>query len=89
MHIVRVKTKNQVALPSEIAERVGLNVGDFLEARIEQGNIVLKPQTLVDQHIAESRQQIKNGQFYGPFNTADEAIESLRKNSKNDTPHPK
>jgi prevent-host-death family protein len=37
---------------------------------------------LVKQQIAESREQIKKGQFFGPFSTAEETIESLHKRSK-------
>jgi len=38
--------------------------------------------TLVKRQIAESREQIKKGQFFGPFSTAEETIESLHKKSK-------
>ncbi len=82
MSIVKVKTKGQVTLPTAIREQAGLNVGDLLEARIEQGNIVLRPQTLVDRHIAESIEQIRKGDYYGPFETVEEMLESLHKNSK-------
>ncbi len=82
MSIVKVKTKGQVTIPTALRERVGLNVGDFLEAKIEQGNIVLKPQSLVDRHIAESIEQFRDGQSFGPFDTADEMIASLKKNVK-------
>ncbi len=80
MSIVKVKTKGQVTLPTAIRERVGLNIGDLLEAKIERGNIVLTPQSLVDRHIAESLEQIKNGEAYGPFDSAEEMIASLKKN---------
>ena len=38
--------------------------------------------TLVKQQIAESREQIKKGRFFGPFSTAEETIESLHKKRK-------
>jgi AbrB family looped-hinge helix DNA binding protein len=82
MSIVKVKTKGQVTLPSAIREKIGLNIGDLLLAKVEQGNIVLSPQTLVDRHIAESMEQIRQGQFYGPFDTAEEMTASLRQNGK-------
>jgi AbrB family looped-hinge helix DNA binding protein len=82
MSIVKVKTKGQVTIPTALRQQAGLNVGDFLEAKIERGNIVLKPQSLVDRHIAESIQEFKDGQSFGPFDTAEEMIASLKKNGK-------
>ena len=38
--------------------------------------------TLVKQQIAESREQVKKGQFFGPFSTAEETIKSLHKKNK-------
>ena len=82
MSLVRVKTKGQVTIPTRLRERAGLNVGDILEVKLERGKITLTPQTLLERHIAESMEQIKKGQFYGPFDTAEEMIESLHQNSK-------
>jgi AbrB family looped-hinge helix DNA binding protein len=82
MSIVKVKTKGQVTIPTILRQQAGLNIGDFLEAKIEGGNIVLKPQSVVDRHIAESIEQFKDGQSFGPFDTAEEMIASLKKNIK-------
>jgi prevent-host-death family protein len=41
-----------------------------------------RAQSMVEQHVAESQQQIQDGQFFGPFSTAEEAIESLHKHSR-------
>ena len=38
-------------------------------------------QSLIDSHIAESIEQIRKGEFYGPFDSAEELIESLQQNS--------
>jgi len=83
MSIVKVKTKGQVTIPTTLRQQAGLNIGDFLEAKIEGGNIVLKPQSMVDRHIAESIEQLRDGQSFGPFNTPEEMIASLKKNTKN------
>ncbi len=82
MSIVKVKTKGQVTIPTTLRQQAGLNIGDFLEAKIEGGNIVLKPQSMVDRHITESIEQFRDGQSFGPFNTAEEMIVSLKKNIK-------
>jgi AbrB family looped-hinge helix DNA binding protein len=82
MSIVKVKTKGQVTIPTTLRRQAGLSIGDFLEAKIEGGNIVLKPQSLVDRHVAESIEQFRDGQSFGPFDTAEEMIASLKKNVK-------
>jgi len=82
MSLVRVKTKGQVTIPTRLRERVGLNIGDVLEARIERGKITLTPQSLLDRDIAESLEDIKQGRVYGPFDTAEEMIASHHRSSK-------
>ncbi len=82
MSLVKLKTNGQVTLPVELRERAGLSVGDLLEAKIEKGRITLTPKSLIDSHISESEDQIRKGKFYGPFDTAEEMIESLHRNAK-------
>lgn len=41
----RVSTKGQVLLPGPIRRKLGLRAGDQLDATIEDGRIVLSPQT--------------------------------------------
>ena len=82
MSLVRVKQNGQVTLPASLRERAKLNVGDLLEAKLEKGKITLTPASLIDRHIAESQEQITHGQVYGPFDTAEEMIESLHRHSR-------
>lgn len=82
MSLVKVKTKSEVTLPSALRERAGLNVGDLLEARFEKGKITLTPKSLVDSRIEEGLEDIRRGRTYGPFDTADQMIESLQRNMK-------
>lgn len=35
MSIIRVKTKGQVTIPTSLRTRLGVSVGDLLEAKIE------------------------------------------------------
>ena len=61
MSIVIVKTKGQVTLPAGLRQQVGLNTGDILEAKVEQGKITLTPQTIIDKRLAESLAAFKAG----------------------------
>lgn len=82
MSLVKVKTKGEVTLPSALRERAGLNVGDLLEARFEKGKITLTPKSLIDRRIEEGLEDVRRGRTYGPFDTADQMIESLQRNMK-------
>lgn len=83
MFIVRVKTKYQVTLPTWIRKRAGVSVGDVLEAKVEKGNIMLSPKSWIDKRLAEALEEVKRGQTYGPFDTAEEMIKALHKEVKN------
>jgi AbrB family looped-hinge helix DNA binding protein len=48
MPIVTVKNKFQVVIPQAIREKLGINQGDVLEAKVERGRITYTPKTLID-----------------------------------------
>ncbi len=83
MPIVKVMKHRQVAIPKELFEKLKLEVGDYLEVKIEKGKLVYVPKELVDrqaaQAIEEAFEDIKAGRVAGPFKSAEELIESLRK----------
>jgi AbrB family looped-hinge helix DNA binding protein len=79
MPLVRVKDKFQVTIPSTLRERVGLDVGDLLEARIHRGVITLTPKRVVDRRIAEGLEDLRAGRSYGPYSSVAEAIEAFNR----------
>jgi len=80
--LVKVKTKYQVTLPTDIRRKAGLAVGDLLEAKIEGKKITLTPKSIVDRGLAESLENFKKGRYYGPFDSAEDMIRSLRQRPK-------
>jgi AbrB family looped-hinge helix DNA binding protein len=82
MPIVTVKNKYQVVIPLRVRNEVGINVGDILDAKVERGRIVFTPKSLIDRGVAESLQDYKKGRSYGPFDSAEEMLASLRRNVK-------
>lgn len=52
---IKVKEKYQVTIPAKIRERLGLRVGDLLEAELEDDHIVLRPQIVVSKAEAWKR----------------------------------
>ena len=79
MPLVSVKNKYQVVIPLNVRKKIGLNVGDLLEASVERGKITFTPKSVVDRGIAESLADFKEGRSYGPFETPAELVASLHK----------
>jgi AbrB family looped-hinge helix DNA binding protein len=86
MLLIRVNPKGQVTIPSSLRERAKLNAGDLVEAKLVKGKITLTPASLIDRHVDESIGQIEKGQYYGPFDTAEEMIETLHRHSRKSKP---
>jgi AbrB family looped-hinge helix DNA binding protein len=77
MALVSVKNKYQVVIPQNVRRKIGINVGDLLEARAERGKITFTPKSVVDRDIAESLADFKAERAYGPFGTHEELVGSL------------
>ena len=78
MPVVKIKTKYQVTLPSSVRHRVGLKVGDLLDAKVERGKITLTPKA-ISPGIAEGLDDIKKGRVYGPFASSEALLGSLHR----------
>ena len=78
MSIVTVKNKYQVVIPQNVRNKIGINVGDLLEARVERGKITFSPKSVVDRAIAEGLEDIRKGRVRGPFDTVDQMLASLK-----------
>jgi AbrB family looped-hinge helix DNA binding protein len=86
MSIVTVKNKYQVVIPQEVRNKIGISVGDLLEARVERGKITFSPKSVVDRAIAEGLEDIRKGRVRGPFDTVDQMLASLKgKRGKSDS----
>lgn len=79
MPLVKVREKYQVTLPSSVRQKVGVAVGDLLEAKVQGKKITLTPKRLIDREIALALEDFKRGRSIGPFRTAKVAIRALRR----------
>jgi AbrB family looped-hinge helix DNA binding protein len=77
MALVSVKNKYQVVIPQNVRRKIGINIGDLLEAKAERGKITFTPKSVVDREIAESLADFKAERAYGPFATHEELVASL------------
>jgi hypothetical protein len=74
-------------IPQSVRNQVSVNVGDLFDATVVKGKITLTPKSLVDRAIAEGLDDVKHGRVYGPFDTVDEMLSSLKnKRRKNIKP---
>jgi AbrB family looped-hinge helix DNA binding protein len=85
MDLVTVKSKFQVVIPRSVRERVHLDVGDLLEAGVEDGKITLTPKTAVDRHLAEGLADLAAGRTHGPYRTARAAVAALNASANRKT----
>jgi AbrB family looped-hinge helix DNA binding protein len=82
MDIVTVKNKFQIVIPQHVREQVHIEIGDILEADVEDGKITFTPKRLIDRHLAEGLEDARKGRTNGPYNNADEAIAALDARAK-------
>ncbi|HMD84108.1 MAG TPA: AbrB/MazE/SpoVT family DNA-binding domain-containing protein [Terriglobia bacterium] len=79
MALVSVKNKYQVVIPLHVRKKIGIKVGDLLEASVERGSIRFTPKSVVDRAVAESLVDFQEGRAYGPFEGGAELVASLHK----------
>jgi AbrB family looped-hinge helix DNA binding protein len=48
MPISKLGQRRQVVIPKEICDALGLHEGDFVEVTSAEGQVIIKPKTLVD-----------------------------------------
>jgi AbrB family looped-hinge helix DNA binding protein len=82
MDIVTVKNKFQIVIPQHVREQVHIEIGDILEADVEDGKITFTPKSLVDRHVAEGLEDARAGRTHGPYESAEAAIAALDSHAK-------
>ena len=86
MPYIKVKQKYQVTLPSNIREAIGIHEGDTLEARAENGNIVLVPQLVQKRRPAEKKKiDISKyvGSMTGVYGSTTQEVEEYIRQQRN------
>lgn len=59
MALVAVKDKFQVTIPAKLRERVGVRVGDLMEATVHEDGILLRPKAVVDRdRVADQLERV-------------------------------
>jgi AbrB family looped-hinge helix DNA binding protein len=55
MALVTVKDKFQVTIPAKLRERIGVRVGDLMEATVVEDGLLLRPKAVVDRDAVADR----------------------------------
>lgn len=91
--LVQIRKKAQLTLPRSVRLKLGIEEGDFLDIRVEKGEVVLRPKKLVDKDQAwfwterwqkgerEADEDIRAGRVQH-FDNAEDAIASLHQTAK-------
>jgi bifunctional DNA-binding transcriptional regulator/antitoxin component of YhaV-PrlF toxin-antitoxin module len=96
--IVKLQRKGQLTIPRHLRAHLGLVDGGWVGATAEQGKIVLTPKLIVDRtagdeytpaqrraidaRLAESLEQARSGETYGPFETHEEMTALLHSQAR-------
>lgn len=92
--LVKIHRKGQMTLPSRLRSAIGIAEGDLVEVSLQRGKIVLTPKMVIDrskfptaddEYTPAQRRVIdarlanaRKGPYYGPFDTAEEMIASMK-----------
>lgn len=91
MPAIKIGPKHQITIPKEVFSSLNLEVGDFLETRVQDNTIVLIPKKLVakdqewfwtkewQEREKEADAAIATGEVTGPFSNAADALKALKK----------
>jgi len=91
--LIQVRKKAQVTLPQSVRQALNIEEGDFLDVRVNEGEIVLRVKKLVDKEQAwfwtkrwqegerEAEEDIRAGRVHS-FDSAKEAVAFLHKRAK-------
>ena len=91
MPAIKITSNGTITLPAQIRKALGLKPGDFVNAELERGHVVLKPTKIIDAEDAwfysktwqkgeaEVDKELAKGEIMGPFSTLDDLFKELDK----------
>ena len=94
--LTRITSNFQITMPKSAREALRLKRGDFLEATVERGAVVLRPKLLRDRleflkqlkkDIEASDAAVAAGRVLGPFDNADDAARAFEQFKKKRRAH--
>jgi bifunctional DNA-binding transcriptional regulator/antitoxin component of YhaV-PrlF toxin-antitoxin module len=91
--ILRMASKGQVTIPPRLRAEIGIAGRGLLKASARRGSILLTPvvanveytpqqRRAIDARLALSGEDIKAGRTYGPFDSVEEMVASIKRELK-------
>jgi AbrB family looped-hinge helix DNA binding protein len=77
MEIVRLKEKGQITIPAALREELNAQVGDFFSASVEDGAVILKPQTLSDPQLQSDKPKKNLSSWFGSAKGVFSSVEEI------------
>ena len=94
--LTRLSSQHQITVPKAARDALGLKSGDFLEATVAHGGVLLRPKVLRDRDeflkqlkrdVEASRADVAAGRVLGPFDNARDVARALRDFAKKRRAH--
>ncbi len=94
--LTRLSSQHQITVPEGACDALGLKSGDFLEATIIRGGVLLRPKVVrnrdeflrqLKKDIEASKAAVKAGRYLGPFDSADDAARACKQFQKQRRAH--
>jgi AbrB family looped-hinge helix DNA binding protein len=90
MTIIRIRERAQITLPAEVRKALKVGQGDYLEAEVVEGGLMLKPIALVDRKAAKARlkELLRGSRYVGPGpepsedDVEEEAVQAVKETRK-------
>ena len=59
MTLLQVRRNFQITIPAKLRQALGIKVGDYIDAELQDEAIVLKPQEIIDLSLAKRKEDSK------------------------------
>jgi bifunctional DNA-binding transcriptional regulator/antitoxin component of YhaV-PrlF toxin-antitoxin module len=91
--ILKMAGKGQVTIPSRLRAEIGIAGRGLLKASARRGSILLTPvvtsaeytprqRRAIDARLALSEEDIRSGRTYGPFDSVQQMVASMKRESE-------
>ena len=90
MTIIKIRERAQITLPADVRRALKVGEGDYLEAEVVEGGLMLKPVALVDRETARARvkEAMDTVRYIGPQpepsddEVMEEAVQAVKETRK-------
>ncbi len=78
MPLLQVRRNFQITIPAKLRKTLGIKVGDYIDAELQDEAIVLKPKEIIDRSVAKRKEEAKKRFF--------ELVDRIRERNKDVDP---